>query len=678
MPLNATKRQIRLAKLAPSAEFNRPASCTLETVSLDENPEYEAISYAWGDPNVTTFMTLQGAQWPITINLDLALRYLRDDHVEKIFWVDAICINQLDTNERSSQVLLMRDNFSKASAVRVWLGECSDRSACALRLLEDVELAHDLPAGWEMKRTGNGTAYYVDHYTRLSTWEKPVYPLPAGWEEKEEDGTAYYVDHNTRSATWIRPTDLHIERERVHDTGGYQGPLLFNENDPKAFADIALLPWWRRLWVVQEMFLAETGTYQLGKNAISFSKCVTGCPLFHGIYQSHYVSVDRCYNTGEAEECRSFHMLGQSLTSLRSRKQHQRLSEDWHHFVVVLGRSRSRIAREDRDKVYGFLGLCPAALRDRTSPDYTSPLKEVYQNFAFHIISESESLAIFSQTMPSQNLTPGLPSWVPDWTSNYDFHWVTRRLTCYQGFFKSYGEHTLKASLVDDRILQLEGVLIDTILHTGTALPVEFSKYSQSRSILLDWQSLCGVDSSWKKKSRYVMGGSLQDALWRTMLSNIIVSMASTSNEKRRSCEAGDWQRFHQWFRDLEGSKIPRDVEMSYSQGIACWGRRLIVSAKGYIGLAPLDTAPGDKICILAGSDFPYILRSSPNAARRNTFTLVGEGAYIHGIMDGQAFTSPSTVAELSPQEQLRLKAFGGRPPDPDTGYRVIEGIFIE
>lgn len=57
------------------------------------------------------------------------------------FWVDAICINQEDLEERSAQVQIMPDIYSNASCVIVWLG---DDSQMIFRLLRNVWSTPDL------------------------------------------------------------------------------------------------------------------------------------------------------------------------------------------------------------------------------------------------------------------------------------------------------------------------------------------------------------------------------------------------------------------------------------------------------------------------------------------------------------------------------------------------------
>lgn len=86
-------------------------------------PQHEALSYTWGDPSNPSLLYCNGATLSITSNLDTALRHLRLQTGPRTLWVDAICINQADVEERNQQVALMRDVYTMASQVIAWLGE---------------------------------------------------------------------------------------------------------------------------------------------------------------------------------------------------------------------------------------------------------------------------------------------------------------------------------------------------------------------------------------------------------------------------------------------------------------------------------------------------------------------------------------------------------------------------
>lgn len=91
--------------------------CKLSIVSLKDNPKFTAVSYVWGDPNVTEDILLDGQVVPVTTNLAATLKHVKN-HWRTVFpgrdlnefrlWADAVCVNQAALKERGSQVRLMR------------------------------------------------------------------------------------------------------------------------------------------------------------------------------------------------------------------------------------------------------------------------------------------------------------------------------------------------------------------------------------------------------------------------------------------------------------------------------------------------------------------------------------------------------------------------------------------
>ena len=137
-PINPERREIRLLHIKPSLEFEEKPQCFLQTVSLNDNPQFEALSYVWGDPNVTRPIRLDDREWYATINLEAGLRYLRSDSKDVVIWVDALCVDQSSIEERNSQILLMKTIYSNAERVKVWLGEPTSGSDDALAILEQL------------------------------------------------------------------------------------------------------------------------------------------------------------------------------------------------------------------------------------------------------------------------------------------------------------------------------------------------------------------------------------------------------------------------------------------------------------------------------------------------------------------------------------------------------------
>src|SRR6266576_3670265 len=94
---------IRLLRLMPNKDKTAPIKCQLFNYSLQSDQRthlYEALSYVWGNPNKTVPIFISGHRFYITENLHAALWHLRDCSIERIIWVDAICINQADDKEK--------------------------------------------------------------------------------------------------------------------------------------------------------------------------------------------------------------------------------------------------------------------------------------------------------------------------------------------------------------------------------------------------------------------------------------------------------------------------------------------------------------------------------------------------------------------------------------------------
>ena len=119
--LEKEPHQIRILTLLPGT-WEDDIDCRLHEAFLADNPAYEALSYAWGDPNDKKEIRLDGHIVKVTSNLELALRYLRLPFEELSLWVDALCIDQNNNNEKSHQVGLMDEVYKQCSTVKIFLG----------------------------------------------------------------------------------------------------------------------------------------------------------------------------------------------------------------------------------------------------------------------------------------------------------------------------------------------------------------------------------------------------------------------------------------------------------------------------------------------------------------------------------------------------------------------------
>jgi hypothetical protein len=124
-PLDFEYQGFRVAIVQPTPDFSAPICCDLVEVTLNNHPDYEAISYVWGDPENEAPLQVGDAELRVTANLALALRYLRLPQKPRILWADAICIDQSNIEERNRQVQLMKDIYSTCTRDLIWLDEAS-------------------------------------------------------------------------------------------------------------------------------------------------------------------------------------------------------------------------------------------------------------------------------------------------------------------------------------------------------------------------------------------------------------------------------------------------------------------------------------------------------------------------------------------------------------------------
>lgn len=124
-------------------------SGTFERASITNLPSYEAVSYCWGgddgDYTKSEFIIIGGRLFPITKNCAAVLRQIRKKNTKRVIWIDSLCINQNDVNERSVQVSQMGQIFSGARKVHIYLGNNVDNRTVskAFYVLESMQDLHE-------------------------------------------------------------------------------------------------------------------------------------------------------------------------------------------------------------------------------------------------------------------------------------------------------------------------------------------------------------------------------------------------------------------------------------------------------------------------------------------------------------------------------------------------------
>ncbi|KAF1990125.1 HET-domain-containing protein, partial [Aulographum hederae CBS 113979] len=139
---------IRILKLLPSPPSNPNIDCELIETKVDEDnhQRFEALSWCWGTTGETSQIRIkQGSSDLIskkTAKPDLvkALHVLRNRNRPRYLWIDAVCINQANMDEKNHQVEMMAYIYGKATRVCIWLGERDASSQLALNFIRDEVL----------------------------------------------------------------------------------------------------------------------------------------------------------------------------------------------------------------------------------------------------------------------------------------------------------------------------------------------------------------------------------------------------------------------------------------------------------------------------------------------------------------------------------------------------------
>lgn len=131
-----TPQTIRILHLQPAKAKDAPLIGHFSETDLNKAAPYNALSYTWNDETPSIPLLVDGQTVLITPNCASALRRLRKSRRVRPFWIDAVCINQSDTQERNAQVAVMGDIFKNSAWVFAWLGEGTDLSQKGRRRLE--------------------------------------------------------------------------------------------------------------------------------------------------------------------------------------------------------------------------------------------------------------------------------------------------------------------------------------------------------------------------------------------------------------------------------------------------------------------------------------------------------------------------------------------------------------
>lgn len=297
-------------------------------MAFSAKPKYLALSYTWGDPTpehsnlpatlrreatvsggdprgegpITCqkegVLTLNGHDVPITHNLALALRFLRSADHPLTLWVDAVCINQADIDERNSQVALMALIYSRATVVVTWLGLNAPEIVGNLKTFDEdggSEAAHAMRDVYRLGNSKELASWFFGHTASSASSGVVARNLPDA-QAAAEESLERMAAVNQLGDTMVMPTN-----------------------------------YWHRVWVVQEVCLAQKVFFVYGPTLFVDEEAVRN-----------------------AHQLNSIKIRGGMSSMLEARR--VRFGEAMR-FETLIEDFAGQLCSEPRDKIYGLIGL---------------------------------------------------------------------------------------------------------------------------------------------------------------------------------------------------------------------------------------------------------------------------------------------------------------------------------
>jgi hypothetical protein len=195
---------IRLVRLKPGNSTD-PIHCTLHPASFSANSLYQALSYTWGKAaDGFKRIYIDGEAVEVGANLYEALKSLRQfPGLERYLWIDSLCINQADDQERSQQVRRMSEIYSRAEEVLIWLGNEWGNSDLAMGSIRKIS---ELASGTtEMPKERTLIADYRRHraaWTAIGKLCRRDYWQRMWIIQEVQLARKLYIYCGSRSASW--------------------------------------------------------------------------------------------------------------------------------------------------------------------------------------------------------------------------------------------------------------------------------------------------------------------------------------------------------------------------------------------------------------------------------------------------------------------------------------------
>lgn len=611
-------REIRLLIIEPGAP-GEELNCHLVHAQLSWKTKYEALSYCWGDGALKRQISCSHRNIDITANLYNALSDLRDLDKQRILWVDQLCINQQDDEEKKKQVQLMTTIYSQALQVLIYLGKPDTATTGALESIRYLD-QRLMPL-------------YIRNFFQISGYIN----IPIKWWDK-------------------LPVTQPIPRDDVN-----WDPIV----------NLLHTPWFQRTWIIQEAVLPKNGRVILGNQSVPW-------PMFERVIDAMVTYrrlVENIPGLFYDEEIHTkFNLIASSRWTRHSIKANRRIlferlttgsshKQESPKLLDLIASSRSFGCSNPRDKVYGMLGVT----RQNTDSPYLAPEYSifpghVYRNFVLWDIFENHSLRALGISSEKAGGQYASPSWVPNFNELDPCVSLTGVAMRLFKFDASAGLPVEAWLSGQDNQLHLRGRVIDTIHTVGKEYFKEPTKTFKedtiytTEALLVNADMLLEAKTIWlaaikrstrsheetpkpqdlfAKELRYgrVVQVEHVPSNWKPFLRTLVCSPADGTTELFKATPSTVASFVRPIVAACYFKEKSYDVDV-YSFSLfmmAARSRRFSGTNRGRIGYVPKKARVGDLVVIFNGAKVPHIIRKR----LRGGFYLIGE-CYMDGIMYGE------------------------------------------
>ncbi|KAI1108471.1 heterokaryon incompatibility protein-domain-containing protein [Nemania sp. NC0429] len=329
--------EIRLLVLHSARNSTDAVRCSLRHISLAAPGEYEALSYTW-----------DGKEFMLRENAGAALQRLRLSGQDRRIWIDAICINQNDNEEKALQLPLMTQIYEKAQRVCIWLGEMTEGALLAIDRLKHTN--QTFRSNMHLWRTGRKHGKLM---------------LP------------------TRSMF----DSLQDSANRV------------NEFQNGEIRELMSRPWWGRGWIVQEVIVGRRPIFLVGDEVFDWADLAQWKKRSRQVTAGFETASPFGLDTPPEHEI--FDQFYQTLSALREKWEAKKTKMP---VLDILYQYRHLGFANKRDRIYAFLGITSLSNELDFKPNYSHSIKQVYRGFALAMINHSGSLDVLNYKREWKNV----------------------------------------------------------------------------------------------------------------------------------------------------------------------------------------------------------------------------------------------------------------------------------